>query len=68
MTDNRNIPLETLQNYKIDIWHFLEDVYGHDQSRHPFYDSAMALEWYTRHVDSKVFMKSVSEYYQEYCI
>ena len=66
MTDHPNIPLETLLRRKIDVWHFLEDIYGHDQTRHHFADSTMALDWYTRHEDPKTFFKKVAKYLEDW--
>jgi hypothetical protein len=46
------------------VWHFLEEVYGHDQQRHPFPDAKIAVDFYAE-MDDK-FYRKVTEYYQEW--
>jgi hypothetical protein len=57
-------PHDELTRRKIDVWHFLEEVYGHDQHRHPFGEAEYAVRFYAE-MDDK-FYKKVNEYYQEW--
>ena len=52
-----------LTRRKIDIWHFLEEVYGHDQFRHPMPDD-VAVDFYTK--DDEGFFKKLSKYIEEW--
>jgi hypothetical protein len=53
---------DAIERRGLTVWEFLEQEYGHDQSRHPMGDELVALEFYLDEEDPIGFLNKLQEY------